>query len=630
MAGEWRERSLGELAEIYDGPHATPAKTAEGPVFLGISNLSQGRLVMAETEHLSEDDYARWTRRVEPRAGDVVFSYETRLGEAARIPDGLRCCLGRRMGLLRAREGEIDQRFLLYAYLGPQFQETLRERTIHGSTVDRIPLIDMPRFPILVPSDITEQRAIAHILGTLDDKIELNRRMSETLEAMARALFKSWFIDFDPVRRNAARARSQPSPQPSPKGRGSQRYRGGYDFTGLVETARELRRRQTPAEDLFWELVRDRRFMGLKFRRQHQLGDYIVDFYCHEHRLVIESDGGVHAGRARKDHKRDAWMQAQGFNVLRFSNEQLLNDPQSVLLPIADFVSPPPSGTRVGGQGAGSIEALPPLPLAEHRGAGSLEALPPLPLGEGQGEGVVEGTNLSPLPLGEGRGEGCVEAFDALFPARLVNSELGEIPEGWEMGTLADLSSLNPEVWTKETRPSKINYVDLSNTKWGRIEEVTTYAAKNAPSRAQRVLRSGDTIVGTVRPGNGSYALISEPGLTGSTGFAVLRPNEPAYMEFIYLAATAADNIDTLAHLADGAAYPAVRPDVIAATPIVRPDAELYDQFSGAVRPLLAKITQNERESRTLAQLRDTLLPKLISGELRVKEAERFLKERGL
>jgi type I restriction enzyme S subunit len=96
-------------------------------------------------------------------------------------------------------------------------------------------------------------------------------------------------------------------------------------------------------------------------------------------------------------------------------------------------------------------------------------------------------------------------------------------------------------------------------------------------------------------------------------------------MEFIYLAATAADNIDTLAHLADGAAYPAVRPDVIAATPIVRPDAELYDQFSGAVRPLLAKITQNERESRTLAQLRDTLLPKLISGELRVPDAERIV-----
>jgi type I restriction enzyme S subunit len=64
-------------------------------------------------------------------------------------------------------------------------------------------LIDMPRFPLKIPPDIKEQRAIAHILGTLDDKIELNRRMNETLEAMARALFKSWFVDFDPVRAKA-------------------------------------------------------------------------------------------------------------------------------------------------------------------------------------------------------------------------------------------------------------------------------------------------------------------------------------------------------------------------------------------------------------------------------------------
>jgi type I restriction enzyme S subunit len=203
MAGEWCEVPIGELVEIFDGPHATPGKTNDGPVFLGISNLSNGRIDLGNTAHLSEDDYKRWTRRVEPQAGDVVFSYETRLGEAALIPSGLRCCLGRRMGLLRPRSGKVDGRFLLYAYLGPQFQETLRSRTIHGSTVDRIPLIDMPGFPIEVPESLDEQRAIAHILGTLDDKIELNRRMSETLEAMARALFKSWFVDFDPVRAKA-------------------------------------------------------------------------------------------------------------------------------------------------------------------------------------------------------------------------------------------------------------------------------------------------------------------------------------------------------------------------------------------------------------------------------------------
>src|SRR5689334_4388621 len=103
MTVEWDEVPLGEIAEIFDGPHATPTKTDSGPIFLGISNLSKGRIDLSDTEHLSEQDFARWTRRVEPRSGDVVFSYETRLGEAASIPRGLRCCLGRRMGLLRAK-----------------------------------------------------------------------------------------------------------------------------------------------------------------------------------------------------------------------------------------------------------------------------------------------------------------------------------------------------------------------------------------------------------------------------------------------------------------------------------------------------------------------------------------------
>jgi len=207
-----------------------------------------------------------------------------------------------------------------------------------------------------------------------------------------------------------------------------------------------------------------------------------------------------------------------------------------------------------------------------------------------------------------------------LFPDSFEDSELGEIPKGWAVGTLGDLSALNPEVWTRETRPTELNYVDLSNTKWGRIDAVIPYQAAAAPSRAQRVLRPADTIIGTVRPGNGSYAFINENGLTGSTGFAVLRPRMETYAEFVYLAATAADNIDTLAHLADGAAYPAVRPEVVAATPIIRSSYAVFNGFSRAASLLLKKITQNERESRTLATLRDALLPKLISGELRLTD----------
>lgn len=147
--------------------------------------------------------FAQWTKRVTPKPEDIVFSYETRLGEAAIIPNNLSCCLGRRMGLLRPDRQKVFPKFLLYAYLGPMFQEVLRKHTVHGSTVDRIPLIEMHKFPINLPR-LETQRRIAHILGTLDDKIELNRRTNETLEAMARAIFKSWFVDFDPVKAKAA------------------------------------------------------------------------------------------------------------------------------------------------------------------------------------------------------------------------------------------------------------------------------------------------------------------------------------------------------------------------------------------------------------------------------------------
>ncbi|MGK5091897.1 restriction endonuclease subunit S [Deltaproteobacteria bacterium TL4] len=130
----------------------------------------------------------------EPKENDILFSYETRLGEASIVPKGFRCCLGRRMGLLRIKFDHVEPKFLLYYYLVPQFQTIIRERTVFGTTVDRIPLIDMPRFPIFLPP-LPEQRAIASVLSSLDDKIDLLHRQNKTLEAMAETLFRQWFVE---------------------------------------------------------------------------------------------------------------------------------------------------------------------------------------------------------------------------------------------------------------------------------------------------------------------------------------------------------------------------------------------------------------------------------------------------
>lgn len=199
----WPRVRIGEVAKVFDGPHSTPTKTKAGPVFLGISALNRGRLDLSNTEHLSEDEFVTWTRRVTPRPGDVVFSYETRIGEAAIIPDGLRCCLGRRMGLVRADPSKLDPHFFLYQYLSPAFQDFLTSRTIHGSTVDRIALKEFPDFEIDLPP-LAVQRHVAQVMADMDAKGDINLRMNQTLEAMAQAIFKSWFVDFDPVKAKIA------------------------------------------------------------------------------------------------------------------------------------------------------------------------------------------------------------------------------------------------------------------------------------------------------------------------------------------------------------------------------------------------------------------------------------------
>ena len=117
-------------------------------------------------------------------------------------------------------------------------------------------------------------------------------------------------------------------------------YRGGYQLAGLSTPARELRRKQTSAEALLWQLPRDRQLLGFKFRRQHQFGDYVIDFYCREARLVIECDGSAHESNERwhHDQERDAYMTGQGVRVLRFPNDRILSDPASVLEEIAEHL----------------------------------------------------------------------------------------------------------------------------------------------------------------------------------------------------------------------------------------------------------------------------------------------------
>ena len=217
----------------------------------------------------------------------------------------------------------------------------------------------------------------------------------------------------------------------------------------------------------------------------------------------------------------------------------------------------------------------------------------------------------------------------ALFPDSFEESELGLVPNGWGYGTLVNLAELNPESWTLKTHPETVNYIDLAGAKSNEINIITEYSFAEAPSRARRVLREGDSIIGTVRPGNRSFAYIYQTlnNLTGSTGFAVLRPNAIRNREFVFIAATQDTSIDHLAHVADGGAYPAVRPEVVADIQTIIPNGKAIEAFHEAVEPIFAKVGENHFQAQTLSSIRDTLLPRLISGQLRLPEAEEIIEE---
>ena len=192
---KWEKVAIKDICTgIYDGPHATPPLSDTGAIFLGISNFNNGRLDFSDIRYISEDDLPKWTKRVIPQKNDIVFSYEATLNLYAIIPEGFRGCLGRRMALLRVDETKADYKFLYYYFYSDTWRATVNENIVLGATVDRIPLIKFPDFPVELPPLETQHR-IADILSAYDDLIENNQRQIKLLEEAAQRFYKEWFVD---------------------------------------------------------------------------------------------------------------------------------------------------------------------------------------------------------------------------------------------------------------------------------------------------------------------------------------------------------------------------------------------------------------------------------------------------
>lgn len=198
---EWGERTLDEcLSSLIDYRGKSPKKSDAGIPVISAKVVKDGRIVHPVEQTIEPGYYREWMRRGLPQIGDVVLTTEGPLGEVAQLdPQTARYALGQRIVVLRGKENVLNSTFLKFLLQSPLMQERLHAFAT-GTTVSGISQKALRSVPMPVPP-IEEQQCIAELLGSLDDKIELNRRLNETLEAMAQAIFRDWFVDFGPTRR---------------------------------------------------------------------------------------------------------------------------------------------------------------------------------------------------------------------------------------------------------------------------------------------------------------------------------------------------------------------------------------------------------------------------------------------
>jgi type I restriction enzyme S subunit len=432
MTGEWRETTLWDIADYINGRATKPSEVcSDGVPVIKIAELNRG---ITETTDRVPPELVEDRHWLNP--GDLLFAWSGSVGIYRY--NGPKAALNQHIFRVVAKEG-IDQQFLRYLLLScmPIFNLHVQDKR---TTMGHVTIKDLQRIKVQVPP-LPEQRAIAHILGTLDDKIELNRRMSETLEAIAHALFKAWFVDFEPVRAKR-----------------EGRWRRGQSLPGL------------------------------------------------------------------------------------------------------------------------------PAHLYDH------------------------------------------------FPNRLVDSELGEIPEGWEVVRLAQVVEINPArpLCKEQVAP----YLDMSGMPTR--GHVPSHVVERPYTSGAR-FANGDTLLARITPclENGKTAFVDflppEGVGWGSTEFIVLRPKPPLPPEFGYcLARHPRFREFAIQNMTGTSGRQRVQSEALAHYLLVAPSEGVAKAFGQLVEPLFRKASQSVAESRTLADLRDALLPKLIRGEIRVRDAERFLGARGL
>ena len=601
------------LTGIQTGPFGSQLHQKDyvpvGTPIITVEHLGENRILHDAVPRVSEQDRSRLSK-YSLQKGDIVFSRVGSVDRRALVrTEETGWLFSGRCLRIRPNPQKIDAGFLSYFFGTPSFKNHVRAIAV-GTTMPSLNTQLLSDIRVPHSTDIDEQRAIAHILGTLDDKIELNRRMNETLEEMARALFKSWFIDFDPVHAKAALKRHAAT-QITPPLRGSRQAKGDspqarrwgeirrHYSPQTLQKAQALRQNQTNAEGLLWHYLGNKQLGGYKFRRQQPIGPYIADFACLSEKLLIELDGGQHAEQTASDARRDEFLQKKGYRVLRFWNHEVFENCFGVLERIYAALPHHPPLTHHPPLEGGSEDA-------SLSGRGSPPPPQPAPDGLASATPPPGGSDWS-VERAQAYLDGIDPSIAALFPDGFVDSELGKIPEGWEVKPLGKVIEL---AYGKALKAAA--------RKGGTIP---VYGSNGQVGWHDKKLVTGPGII-VGRKGNpGVITWVQSDFFPIDTTFYVVPKEGKQSLYFLFYALER----QGLADLTADSAVPGLNRNLAYMNKLLIPDDMAIVSFNEYAKTLFARRHRLEEETRTLAALRDTLLPKLISGELRVEDSKRFL-----
>ena len=195
--GEWKTYRLGEICDVRDGTHDSPKQSLTGKPLVTSKNIKGGIINLSSTYLISNEDYQSINKRSCVHQWDILFSMIGTVGELAIVKNEPQFAI-KNIGLFKMNGDQLLSYWIYYYLHSDNAQENIL-KNIKGSTQQYIALKDLRLLPIGLPPIEIRQR-IVEILKSLDDKIELNRRINANLEAQAQALFRSWFVDFEPFR----------------------------------------------------------------------------------------------------------------------------------------------------------------------------------------------------------------------------------------------------------------------------------------------------------------------------------------------------------------------------------------------------------------------------------------------